>query len=57
MKRPNSPKNYEFWRHILEQADLFAKFMKEGNGRQKRELDQARKVYKWEKIQARKGSK
>ena len=54
MKKPTQPKNWGFWLHILEQKEVFNDFMKRGNGRQQKELQRARKYFKWVKIQSRK---
>lgn len=55
MKRPKMPDRLDFWRYIIESQEKFDEFMKRGNGRQKKALEQARRYLKWERIQKQKG--
>ncbi len=43
------PKNYAYWRSIIEDADKAAEFMAHGNDRQKKELKNAFKYMESQK--------
>ena len=50
MKRPKKPRKWAYWYYILHNGRILKEFMSRGNGRQRKELKQARKYFKWCRI-------